>query len=150
MYKRNVIMKILLFIACVFGYFGSSYFHIDVKIFLCSVGVLTGLYYIIESIRSKNGRIHIIVGILTSLLFVALLSHFIIIYEFVEYNKYQNYILFFTIMLIVLAYKICSNGYNKSANKSEKRFRRILAIIIIICIVIIIIEIILKKINGIP
>lgn len=148
--EKNVIMKVVVIIACIFGYFFSSYLHVDIKIFLCIAGILAGLIYMVESIKNKNGRVYAIIGILSSLLSTALLSHFIIMYKFPEYDKYQNYILIFTIIIIVLACKIGGADYNKNSSKSEKRFMRILSIIIIICIVLIIIEILLKKCNVIP
>lgn len=73
-----------------------------------------------------------------------------IIDYFPEYDGYQNYILTFTVMIILLACKAGSSGFNKSASIKEKKFMKVLLIIVITCIVLITLEIVLKRFGVIP
>jgi len=150
MKDKKDLMKRLSIAGGAFGYFCMKRFPVEFKLLFLFMALLAVIIYIREGIKNNYSRISIVVSVLSILMIIILLIDEIIIYKYPQFVEYRGYIMAMG-TIIIIGIIICGDiNYNKTANKKEIIFSKVLSLIIFGGVVLVIILVVLKKIGVIP
>lgn len=136
----------MLIAAGTFGYVCFNFLQMEFKVIFCIFGILAIIAYIVESIRNKYEKIHIVMSVLSFFMFITLIAHYLIQDKYQQYSKCDNYIFGVTILVIVMMISVVCVNYFKTVTKKSDRISMIILISIIIALLIIgMIGIVLKE-----
>ncbi|KOF55651.1 hypothetical protein AGR56_17485 [Clostridium sp. DMHC 10] len=147
--KKELMKKILIFVG-ILGYVCLSFLPIEFKVIFFVIAILSVIVYLAESIMNNYGRVHIAMSILAFLLFIGLMLHYLIQNKFIQYNVWDNYLLLFESLVVIIMFSVACVNYFKKANKRQSITMIIMILIIIIGVIAVILLIILKKLGIIP
>lgn len=134
----------------ILGYVGFVHLSIEIKSIFFIVAIFATIVYFVQSILNKYAKIHIIMSLLSLMLFISLLIHHSIIYKYKEFYYIDMYNLIFATMVVVTMFVISVFNYFKNLDNREGLFMKILIFIMIICIIVVVFLILLKKSNILP
>jgi len=121
MKNKNKLMETLMVAGFGFGYFVLSYAPSSIQLTFFGFILLATIVYLVESIKRKYGKIHIIMTILGFLIGINLIFINLMNNKYPSLMKDENYILIFSTCIIIMMLILGGINYYKTGSENQKK-----------------------------